>query len=248
MRETGSPSPSSSSRAPAHPVSSGSSRCIASGNSMTVTERRPGILYIAIWDIFGHRGSRPCSELRASGTHRPASKVAFRPGRTAAVDLGMRPKRADSPHAGSSSRVVREPDGAARAARTGGVHAHQTAARRRRPHGRRPRIRLGHRERRHLDRDHGDDQDARTGTSGARWSVCAPSCARGSARSWSSSSSAPSRTRRPTEVASDTASLSGGAYKWNTGNTGAMNGKYYARVGRTTSCKADTSETVKVRR
>jgi hypothetical protein len=27
-----------------------------------------------------------------------------------------------------------------------------------------------------------------------------------------------------------------------------MNGRYYARVGRTTSCKADTSDTVKVRR
>jgi len=50
------------------------------------------------------------------------------------------------------------------------------------------------------------------------------------------------------KIANDTASLSGGKYKWNTGNTGAMNGKYYARVGRTTSCKADTSETVKVRR
>ena len=50
------------------------------------------------------------------------------------------------------------------------------------------------------------------------------------------------------KIASDTASLSGGAYEWNTGNTGAMNGRYYARVGRTTSCKADTSETVKVRR
>jgi len=50
------------------------------------------------------------------------------------------------------------------------------------------------------------------------------------------------------KIASDTASLSGGVYKWNTGNTGAMNGKYYARVGRTTSCKADTSDTVKVRR
>jgi hypothetical protein len=50
------------------------------------------------------------------------------------------------------------------------------------------------------------------------------------------------------KIANDTASLSGGVYKWNTGNTGAMNGRYYARVGRTTSCKADTSETVKVRR
>jgi len=50
------------------------------------------------------------------------------------------------------------------------------------------------------------------------------------------------------KIASDTASLSGDKYEWNTGNTGAMNGKYYARVGRTSSCKADTSETVKVRR
>ena len=50
------------------------------------------------------------------------------------------------------------------------------------------------------------------------------------------------------KIANDTASLSGDTYEWNTGNTGAMNGKYYARVGRTTSCKADTSKTVKVRR
>ncbi|MGZ8619624.1 MAG: hypothetical protein ACXWYE_06955 [Actinomycetota bacterium] len=50
------------------------------------------------------------------------------------------------------------------------------------------------------------------------------------------------------KIANDTASLSGGVYEWNTGNTGAMNGRYYARVGRTTSCQADTSETVKVRR
>jgi hypothetical protein len=46
------------------------------------------------------------------------------------------------------------------------------------------------------------------------------------------------------KVASDTASLSGGAYKWNTGTTGLRHGKFYARVAKTTYCKADTSETV----
>jgi len=50
------------------------------------------------------------------------------------------------------------------------------------------------------------------------------------------------------KIASDTASLNGDVYEWNTGNTGAMNGRYYARVGRTVNCKADMSETVKVRR
>lgn len=47
------------------------------------------------------------------------------------------------------------------------------------------------------------------------------------------------------KIASDIASLSGDRYEWNTGNTGAMNGKYYARAGRTTYCKAATSETVR---
>ncbi len=50
------------------------------------------------------------------------------------------------------------------------------------------------------------------------------------------------------KIANDMASLNGDVYEWNTGNTGAMNGRYYARVGRTTDCRADTSETVKVRR
>jgi hypothetical protein len=46
------------------------------------------------------------------------------------------------------------------------------------------------------------------------------------------------------KVASDTASLNGDRYEWQTGNTG-MYGKFYARAGRTLYCKADTSPTVK---
>ena len=48
-------------------------------------------------------------------------------------------------------------------------------------------------------------------------------------------------------IASDTASLSGDRYEWNTGNTG-MFGKFYARVGKTVDCKGDTSKTVRSRR
>jgi hypothetical protein len=47
-----------------------------------------------------------------------------------------------------------------------------------------------------------------------------------------------------TKIASDTASLNGDAYEWNTGNTG-MFGKFYARAKRTESCKAGSSETVR---
>lgn len=46
------------------------------------------------------------------------------------------------------------------------------------------------------------------------------------------------------KVASDTASLNGDRYEWNTGNTGLF-GKFYARARRTTDCKADTSRTVR---
>ncbi|HEX6844121.1 MAG TPA: hypothetical protein VF235_03295 [Actinomycetota bacterium] len=46
------------------------------------------------------------------------------------------------------------------------------------------------------------------------------------------------------KVASDTASWSGGAYEWATGNTG-MSGKFYARAKRTEFCKADSSPTVR---
>ncbi len=45
------------------------------------------------------------------------------------------------------------------------------------------------------------------------------------------------------KIASDTASLSGDRAEWNTGNTG-VSGKFYARVGKTPDCKADTSKTV----
>jgi hypothetical protein len=48
-------------------------------------------------------------------------------------------------------------------------------------------------------------------------------------------------------IASDTASLNGDRYEWNTGNTG-MFGRFYARVGRTEECKGDTSQTIRSRR
>jgi hypothetical protein len=47
------------------------------------------------------------------------------------------------------------------------------------------------------------------------------------------------------KIASDTASLNGDRYEWNTGNTG-MTGRFYARVGPTAICKKDTSRTIKV--
>lgn len=46
-----------------------------------------------------------------------------------------------------------------------------------------------------------------------------------------------------TEIASDTSDEDG---KWNTGNTGANDGRYYAHVPATTDCKALTSRTVRV--
>jgi hypothetical protein len=49
------------------------------------------------------------------------------------------------------------------------------------------------------------------------------------------------------KIASDIASLNGSRYEWNTGNT-HIYGRYYARVGRSGSCKADTSETVRSKR
>jgi hypothetical protein len=47
------------------------------------------------------------------------------------------------------------------------------------------------------------------------------------------------------KIASDTASLNGDRYEWNTGNTG-LTGRFYARVGPTEFCKKDTSRTIKV--
>jgi hypothetical protein len=46
------------------------------------------------------------------------------------------------------------------------------------------------------------------------------------------------------KVGMDTASLNGGVYEWNTGNTG-LYGKFYAWAGRTATCKADASPTIK---
>ncbi len=48
------------------------------------------------------------------------------------------------------------------------------------------------------------------------------------------------------KVASDRASLNGNRYEWSTGNTGLDSGKYYARAGKISGCKADTSKTVSV--
>ncbi len=47
------------------------------------------------------------------------------------------------------------------------------------------------------------------------------------------------------KIASDTASLNGDRYEWNTGNTG-KSGKFYARVAPTPLCKKDTSRTITV--
>lgn len=46
------------------------------------------------------------------------------------------------------------------------------------------------------------------------------------------------------KIGSDTASLSGDRYEWNTGNTGVY-GKFYARARKTESCKGDTSKTIR---
>lgn len=45
-------------------------------------------------------------------------------------------------------------------------------------------------------------------------------------------------------IGSDTASKQGGVYRWSTGNTG-MEGKFYAKVKTTGTCKGDTSKTVR---
>lgn len=47
-------------------------------------------------------------------------------------------------------------------------------------------------------------------------------------------------------VGTDTASLNGDHYEWDTGNSGTF-GKVYALVRRTPDCKADTSETIRSR-
>lgn len=49
------------------------------------------------------------------------------------------------------------------------------------------------------------------------------------------------------QFASDTASLSGAAYRWSTGNTGTE-GVFYAKVRRTARCKADSSPSIRASR
>jgi len=46
------------------------------------------------------------------------------------------------------------------------------------------------------------------------------------------------------KFASDIASLSGGVYRWSTGNTGTP-GRFYAVVRHITGCKADSSPTIR---
>jgi hypothetical protein len=48
-----------------------------------------------------------------------------------------------------------------------------------------------------------------------------------------------------TKMGSDISSLNGDHYEWSTGNSGAPNGKYYARAPQTPNCKADSSLTVR---
>ena len=48
-----------------------------------------------------------------------------------------------------------------------------------------------------------------------------------------------------TKMGSDISSLNGDRYEWSTGNSGAPNGKYYARAPQTLNCKADSSLTVR---
>lgn len=50
-----------------------------------------------------------------------------------------------------------------------------------------------------------------------------------------------------TLVATDTSERQGDRGVWSTGNTG-MTGKFYARTGKTSECRADASETIRVRR
>lgn len=47
-------------------------------------------------------------------------------------------------------------------------------------------------------------------------------------------------------IASDTASANGARYMWSTGNTGAGNGKYFAKAPATPDCRADKSKVVQV--
>jgi hypothetical protein len=48
-----------------------------------------------------------------------------------------------------------------------------------------------------------------------------------------------------TVIGSDTTSKQGTHYVWSTGNSGAPNGKYYARAVATDRCKAASSKTVR---
>lgn len=50
-----------------------------------------------------------------------------------------------------------------------------------------------------------------------------------------------------TRFASDTTDLQNGKYVWSTGNTGTA-GRFYAKVGSTPGCKADSSPTIRVHR
>jgi hypothetical protein len=45
-------------------------------------------------------------------------------------------------------------------------------------------------------------------------------------------------------IGSDIAQPNGDRFMWSTGNTGFAPGKFYARAGRTTGCKADSSKSI----
>jgi hypothetical protein len=50
------------------------------------------------------------------------------------------------------------------------------------------------------------------------------------------------------KIGSDIAQANGDGYMWSTGNTGSHSGFYYARAGKTSGCKADTSKTIKAQK
>ncbi len=47
-------------------------------------------------------------------------------------------------------------------------------------------------------------------------------------------------------IGSDTAQANGNRYMWSTGNTGAGNGKFFAKAVRTPDCKSDKSKIIRV--
>jgi hypothetical protein len=50
------------------------------------------------------------------------------------------------------------------------------------------------------------------------------------------------------KIGSDIAQANGDGYMWSTGNTGSHSCMYYARAGKTSGCKAGTSETIRAQK